>query len=179
MLIELGVTRALKSASSRGIPSRALVLLEWEVRARLEALLVGDETETQVDETIESSIDRPLLEWEARVEQYQSAQRQRILDKCFTAAMPVVVAAVPWVKEVVVRKICETLGMQPPPSSPPNEASAATGQAATTDKSDGPTPRPVRRRRVRPASSDGGHTETVAPGDEDTSVPPEYRRATS
>jgi hypothetical protein len=38
------------------------VALEWEVRARLEALLVGDETETQVDETIEASIDWPLLE---------------------------------------------------------------------------------------------------------------------
>jgi hypothetical protein len=179
VLVELGVTRALKLAASRGIPSRALVVLEWEVRARLEAWLVGDETETQVDETIEASIDRPLLEWEARIEQFQSAQRQRILDKCLTAAMPVVVAAVPWVKKVVVKKIYETLGMQPPPSSPTNEASAAAEQAATPDNSDAPTPCPVRRRRVPPTSSDEGHTETIAPDDEDTSVPPEYRTATS
>jgi len=179
MLIELGVTRALKLASSRGIPSRALVVLECEVRIRLEALLVGDETETQVDETIEASIDRPLLEWESRVEQFQSAQRQRLLEKCFTAAMPVVVAAAPWVKEVVVKKICETLGMQPPPSSPPNEASAATEHEAAPESSDAPTPRPVRRRRVPPASSDEGHKETIAPGDDDASVPPEYRTATS
>jgi hypothetical protein len=175
MLIELGVTRALKSASSRGLPSRALVLLEWEVRARLEAMLVGDEMETQIDETIEASIDRPLLEWAARVEQCQSAQRQRILEKCLTAAMP----AVPWVKEVDVKKICETLGMQPPPSSPPNEASAAAEHEAAPDSSDAPKPRSVRRRRVHPASSEEGHTETIAPGDDDASVPPEYRTATS
>jgi hypothetical protein len=113
------------------------------------------------------------------VEQYQSAQRQRILDKCFTAAMPVVVAAAPWVKEVVVRKICETLGMQPPFSSPPNETRAAAEHEATDDSSDAPTPHPVRRRRVHPVSSDEGQTETITPGDDDASVPPEYRTATS
>lgn len=179
VLVELGVTRALKSASSRGLPGRALVALEWGVRARLEAWLVGDETETEVDETIEASIDRPLLEWEVRMEQIQNAQRQRILEKCLTAAMPVVVAAAPWVKEVVVRKICETLGMQPPPSSPANEASAAAEYEAASDSSDTPTPRPVRRRLVHPVSSDEGHTETITPSDDDASVPPEYRTATS
>lgn len=115
------------------------------------------------------------------MEQYQSAQRQRILDKCFTAAMPVVVAAVPWVKEVVVKKVYETLGMQPPPppSSPPNEASAEAEHEAAPDSSDAPTPRPVRRRRVPPDSSDEGHTETIAPGDDNASVSPEVRAATS
>ncbi|MDP2383717.1 MAG: hypothetical protein Q8N00_13040 [Nitrospirota bacterium] len=152
MLIELGITRALQSASSRGILHRALVVLEWEVRARLEAWLVGDETDSQVDETIEAAIDRPLLEWEARVEQYQSAQRQRIMDHCLTVALPVVEAAVPWVKAVVVRTICETLGMQSPPSSPRNEAGASSTNEAAPDNSDAPTPRQVRRRRVSPAS---------------------------
>ena len=115
-LIELGITRALQSASSQGFPHRAFVVVEWEIRARLEAWLVGDETESQVDETIEAAIDRPLLEWEARIEQFQSAERQRVLEKCLTVALPVVEAAVPWVKNIVVNYICTTLGM--PPVSP-------------------------------------------------------------
>jgi hypothetical protein len=123
-LVELGVTRALQSVSSRGIPRRALMLLEWEIRARLEAWLVGDETESQVDATIEAAITRPLLEWESRVEQYQSAERQRVLDKCLTVALPIVEAAMPRVKDIVVTYICETLGMPTPPPSPAREASA-------------------------------------------------------
>jgi hypothetical protein len=148
-LVEMGSVQALKAASSRGLPRRVLVVLEWEVRARLEALLVGDESESQVEETIEAAIDRPLLEWEARVEQVQSAKRERIVDHCLTAALPVVEAAVPWVQKVVVNYLCETLGM--PPSSA-REASASSTNEAAPESPAAPTPRPVRRWRVPPAS---------------------------
>ena len=179
MLIELGVTRALKSASSRGLPSRALVLLEWEVRARLEAMLVGDEMETQIDETIEASIDRPLSEWEARVEQFQSAQRQRILEKCLTAAMPVMVAGVPWVKEVVVKKICETLGMPPSPPSSAREANASPTNEAAPESPDAPTPPPVRRRRAYPVSPPMDCKEAISSSESVPSTSTESRTGTS
>ncbi len=161
-LIELGITRALGSASSRGIPRRVLVVLEWEVRARLEALLVGDESESQVDETIEAAIDRPLLEWEARVEQVQSAKRERIVDHCLTAALPVVEAAVPWVQKVVVNYLCETLGMPPSPPSSAREASASPTNEAAPESPEGPTPRPVRRRRMYPSSPSTDRGEVAA-----------------
>jgi hypothetical protein len=178
-LIELGIIRALKAASSRGIPRRVLVVLEWEVRARLEALLVGDETESQVDETIAAAIDRPLLEWVARVEQVQSAQRERVLDHCLTAALPVVEAAMPWVKNVVVSYLCETFGMQPPPASPPNEASASSMNEAAPDRPDTPTPRPVRRQRVHPVSPSMDHKEAISPGESASSTSTESRTGTS
>lgn len=163
-LIELGITRALRSASSRGIPRRVLVVLEWEVRARLEALLVGDETESQVGETIEAAIDRPLLEWEARVEQFQSAKRERIVDHCLTAALPVVEAAMPWLQNVVVNYLCETLGM--PPSAPASgrEASASPTTEAAPESPEGPTPSSVRNRRVYPSSPTTDRGEAVVPG---------------
>jgi len=151
-LLELGITRALQSASSRGFPHRAFVVVEWEVRARLEAWLVGDETESQVDETIAAAIDRPLLEWEARIEQFQSAERQRVLDKCLTVALPIVEAAMPRVKDIVVKYICETLGMPTPPTSPARETSASSTNEAAPESPEAPTPRPVRRRRVDPTS---------------------------
>jgi len=151
-LLELGITRALQSASSRGFPHRAFVVVEWEVRARLEAWLVGDETESQVEETIAAAIDRPLLEWEARIEQFQGAERQRVLDKCLTVALPIVEAAMPRVKDIVVTYICETLGMPTPPPSPAREASASSTNEAAPESPEAPTPRPVRRRREDPAS---------------------------
>ena len=163
-LIELGITRALQSASSQGFPHRAFVVVEWEVRARLEAWLVGDETESQVDETIAAAIDRPLLEWEARIEQFQSAERQRVLDKCLTVALPIVEAAMPRVKDIVVTYICETLGMPTPPPSSAREASASSTNEAAPDRPDAPTPRPVRRRRVDPASPTTDRGEVAAPG---------------
>jgi hypothetical protein len=126
--------------------------VEWEVRARLEAWLVGDETESQVDETIAAAIDRPLLEWEARIEQFQSAERQRVLDKCLTVALPIVEAAMPRVKDIVVKYICETLGMPTPPTSPARETSASSTNEAAPESPEAPTPRPVRRRRVDPTS---------------------------
>jgi hypothetical protein len=178
-LIELGIIRALKAASARGIPRRVLVVLEWEVRARLEALLVGDETESQVDETIEAAIDRPLLEWEARVEQVQSAQRERVLDHCLTAALPVVEAAMPWVKNVVVNYLCETLGMPPAPPSSAREASASSTNEAPPERPEGPTPRRIRRPRVRQSSAPMDGKEAIAPGELAPSTSTESRTGTS
>jgi hypothetical protein len=134
------------------------VVLEWEVRARLEAWLVGDETESQVDETIEAAIDRPLFQWEARVEQVQSAERERVLEKCLTVALPVVEAAMPWVQKVVVSYICETLGMPPTPPSSAREPSASSTNEAAPESSESPTPRPV-----RPSSPTTERGEPAAP----------------
>jgi hypothetical protein len=161
-LIELGISRALQSASSRGFPHRLLVVLEWEIRARLEAWLVGDETESQVNEILEAATDRPLLEWEMRVEQCQSAERQRVLEKCLTVALPVVEVAVPWVQEVVVNYISTTLGMPPSPPSSAREASASSTNEAAPESPEGPTPRPVRRRRVYPSSPSTDRGEVAA-----------------
>ncbi|MCI0426435.1 MAG: hypothetical protein L0Z46_00285 [Nitrospiraceae bacterium] len=162
-LIELGISRALQSASSRGFPPRVLVVLEWEIRARLDAWLVGDETESQVNEIFEAAVGRPLLEWERRVEQFQSAERQRILDKCLTVALPAVEAVVPWVQEVVVNYICTTLGMPPSPSPSTREANASPTNEAVPESPEGPTPRPVRRRRVYPSSPTMDCTQAADP----------------
>ena len=180
-LIELGVTRAFKSASSRGIPGRALVLLEREIGARLEAWLVGDETDQQVDEIIEASIERPLLEWEARVEQIQIAKRERVLNHCLTLALPVVEAAVPWATETVIQKVCEILGVQPPPrpTAPDAEARASSEHERAAEHPEGPPPRPIRRGRWPPAPTDGAQNETGSPDEPDASAPPVNRRATS
>jgi len=161
-LIELGISRALQSASSRAFPARVLAVLEWEIRARLEAWLVGDETETQVDETIEAAITRPLLEWETRVEQYQSAERQRVLEKCFTVAVPVVEAAMPWIQDVVVNYLCMTLGMPPaPPSSTPEASAPSTN--TTSETPEAPTPRRIRRCRVYPATHSTNPGQAAGP----------------
>jgi hypothetical protein len=114
-LLELGVIRALKVAAAHGLPAPAVALVEWEARARLEALLVGDETAEQVEEIIEAAIERPLLECEIRVERLRSAKRERILDQCLTLALPVAEAAWPWVKDTVLTKVCETFGLNPTP----------------------------------------------------------------
>jgi hypothetical protein len=162
-LIELGISRALQLASSQGFPPRVLVVLEWEIRARLEALLVGDETESQVDETIEAAVTRPFLEWETRAERFQSAERQRVLEKYLTVALPVAEAAVPWAKNIVVNYICTTLGMPPSPPSSAPEASASSTNEAAPEHPDGPTPRPVRRRRVYPSSPTTDRGEAADP----------------
>jgi len=124
----------------------------WEVRARLEVLVVGDETESQVDETIEAAISRPLLEWTKHVEQCESAERQRVLDKCLTVALPVMEAAVPWIQDVVVDYICTTLGMPPSPSSSASEADAPSTNGAASESPESPTPRPEPQRPVHPSS---------------------------
>lgn len=172
-LIELGITRALESATSRGIPQRALGVLEWEVRARLEAWLVGDETESQVNEILEAATDRPLLELETRIEQIQNAERQRVLEKCLTVALPVVEAAVPWLQEVGLKYICDTLGMPSASPSSAREPSASSTNEAPPDRPEGPTPGRVRRCRVYRASPtlDGGEataTESASSTSSDT-----------
>lgn len=162
-LIELGLSRALQSASSRGFPPRVCVVLEWETRTRLEVLVVGDETESQVDETIEAAISRPLLEWETRVEQYQNAERQRVLDKCLKVALPVVEAAAPWVQDVVVKYIRDMLGMPPGHPSSAHEASTSSMNEAPPDRPESPTPHHVRRPRVRPSPPPTDGKEGTAP----------------
>ncbi len=173
-LIELGVARALQSASSRGLTGRALTLLEWEVRTRLETLLIGDETEQQVEETIEAAIERPLLDWAVRIEQAESAKRERMLDQCLALALPVAEATWPWVKDVVIKKLCERFGVQP---------TTATTEATTSEPSSAPQtadapPRHIRRRRQQSVSPDVTPTETVAQETSDASVPTVNRAAT-
>jgi hypothetical protein len=178
-LIELGISRALQSASSRGFLPRVLVVLEWEIRGRLEALLVGDETESQVEETIEAAIARPLLEWETRVEQYQSAERQRVMEKCLTVALPVVEAAVPWVQEVVGNYISTMLGMPPAPPSSAREASTSSTNEAPRDRPEGPMPHHVRRPRMRPSPPPMDGKEGMAPDELEPSTSTESRTGTS
>jgi hypothetical protein len=178
-LIELGISRALQSASSRGFPLRVLVRLEWEIQARLEVLVVGDETDSQVDETIEAAITRPLLEWETRVEQCQSAERQRVLDKCLTVALPVVEAAVPWVQEVAVKYISDMLGMPTTPSSSAREPSASSTNEATPNRPEGQMPPRVRHPRVHPSSAPMDSKEGIAPEELEPSTSTESRTGTS
>lgn len=178
-LIELGISRALQSASLRGFPPRVLVVLEWEIRGRLEAWLVGDETESQVDETIEAGINRPLLEWEGRVEQFQSAERQRVLEKCLTVVVPVVEAAVPWVQEVVGNYIGTMLGMPAAPPSSARETSTSSPNEAPPDRPESPTPCRVRRPRVRPSSAPMDGQEAIAPSELAPSTSTESRTGTS
>ena len=180
-LVELGLARALNAASSRGIPSRVLPVLEWEVRARLEAWLVGDETEQQVDDIIEASIERPLVEWEGRVEQFQSAKRERVLNQCLTFALPVVEAAVPWASELVVKTVCEMLGVQPPPqpTAAAAEANVSSEHEPDAEPAERPTPSPIRRRPRPSASSNGAQNTTGPPDESDASRPPVNRTAAS
>ncbi len=165
-LVELGISRALKTASSQGIPFRALPLLEWEVRARLETLLVGDETEQQANETIEAAIERPLLDWAARIEQIQSAKRERLLNQCLTLALPVAEATWPWVKDALIKQMCAYFGIQPPPQldTQTNEDGTSSETQAPTS-SEEPTPQPVRRRRVRPSRPIVKQDEMVHPSE--------------
>jgi hypothetical protein len=164
-LIELGTGRALQLASSRDFPPRVLVVLEWEIRARLEVLLVGDETESQVDETIEAAIGLPISEWEARVEQSEIAERQRVLEKCLTIALPVVEAAVPWVQEVVVNYIWTMLGRPPSSPSSAHDPSASSMNEAAISRPEGVRTRRIQRPRVRPSSAPLDGKEAIAPGE--------------
>ena len=157
VLIEQGVTRALKSTTAQGLARHALVLLEWEVRERLNLLLVGDETECQVGETIDAAIERPLYELAAQTEREEHVTRERLLNKCLTFALPLAEAAWPWVETVVAATVGEMCGghtsadstaAEPPPSSP------STQEAKTAEPA---PPRPVRRRQSAPEPPNG-HT---------------------
>jgi hypothetical protein len=123
VLVELGVSRALKTGSSRGLPTRVLPLLEWEVRARLETLLIGQETQGQVNETIEAAIEPPLWEWSTRIEQLEHSKRERFLDECLAVATPIAIATWPWVKDIAIKQLCEKFGIQlsPEPGTPTND----------------------------------------------------------
>lgn len=168
-LIELGITRALTAASSRGLTGLALVLLEWEVRMRLDAWLVGDETEQQVDETISASIERPLLDWETRSEHLRNAKREHILNQCLTLAAPVAEAAWPWMRDMVIKKVYEHFGV--PPMPPPTDTTTSEPSSAPpTEKM--PPARPIRRRRRQAVPPNTTPTEMVIQDDAEASVPP-------
>lgn len=144
VLIELGVSRALKAGSSRGLPIRVLRLLEWEVRGRLEALLIGHETQGQAKETIEAAIEGPLWEWTTRMEQLEAVKRERVVDECLAVAAPVAAATWPWVKDVVIKHLCEKFGIQPSPERETNKerASRETSSTANREHPSGPTVNP-------------------------------------
>jgi hypothetical protein len=176
-LIELGVTRALQSASAQGLPGQALVLLEWEVRERLNLLLVGDETQRQVHETLDAAIERPLFELIARKKQVEDAQRERLLNKCFTFALPLAEAAWPWVATVVAATVGELCGGHPSADSTaaePSPSSTSTQEAKTAEAA---PPRPVRRRRSAPEPPMDAADDTPACGGSDTTSA-EGQRAT-
>jgi hypothetical protein len=179
VLVELGVSRALKTGSSRGLPTSALPLLEWEVRGRLETLLIGHETSGQVNETIEAAIERPLWEWTTRIEQLQLAKRERVLDECLALAVPVAEATWPWVKDILIKQCCETFGIQPSPDTHTNEERAAPETSSAPPNAEQLTGRPVRRRRVRP-SGPTVHPDDMAGPSEPVEPPlPERQRAAS
>jgi hypothetical protein len=180
VLVELGVGRALKACSSRGFPARALHLLEWEVRARLDALLVGDETEQQVTEAIEAAIERPLWEWTTRIEQLQRSNRERFLDECLAVATPIAIATWPWVKDTAIKQLCEKFGIQPSPEpdTHTNEerASSDTASAANDEQ---PIRRTVRRRRVHPSGPTVNPDEMAGPSEPVERTSAEGKRAAS
>lgn len=183
VLVELGVSRALKGSSSRGIPARVFPLLEWEIRARLDAWLAGDETEPEVNETIEAAIERPLLEWSALVQQVQHAKQERLLNHCLELATPVASAAWPWLKDTLIKQVCETFGMQPhsTPEAHRHDEGAASETATSPTQSEEPTPRKVRRRRVR-RSGPIVNENPMVPSREQVSLKeasPEWKRAAS
>jgi hypothetical protein len=160
--VELGVGRALYAAKARNLNTQALILLEWEIGERLNLLLVGDETEHEVEEVIEAAIDGALLEWEKRLEQARVAKRARMMDDCLTAALPLVQAALPWMKAVVVKKVCDTFGMQTPPPTPADASAAAEAEKGRSDTA---------------TALASASAKTSSQGKPDASPPPEYRRA--
>jgi hypothetical protein len=180
VLIELGVGRALKACSSRGFPARALPLLEWEVRARLDALLVGDETEQEVTETIEAAIEQPLWEWTTRIEQLQRSERERFLDECLALATPIAVASWPWMKDTLIQQLCEQFGIQvsPEPDTHTNQEGASS-ETASALNAEQPIRRTVRRRRVPPSGPTVTPDEMAGPSEPVEPPAPERKRAGS
>ena len=180
VLVELGVNRALQAGSSRGIPSRVLPLFEWEVRARLEALLVVQETQEQVHETIEAAIEAPLREWTTRIEHLRSATRERLLGKCLALAAPVVSASWPWVKDALLKKWCAAFGIppSPEPDTHTNENGPSSETASAPANAEALPARPVRRRRVRP-SGPIVNPDEMARSSEPGEPPSERKRAAS
>jgi hypothetical protein len=134
-LIELGVARALRLAHVHGIRGRALVVLDWQVRSRLEILLVGDETESQVEDTIEASIEPPILKWAARLEEMQQAKQGRMLDECLSLALLVAQAAWPWMKDSVANTPQANDGSTAPTNVKPDQAPDVSSSSSTPGSS--------------------------------------------
>src|SRR6059058_3515972 len=84
-------------------------------RSSLRPVAPFHETAPQVEETIEAAIERPLMEWGRRMKQAQNAEWDRILDKWVAFAVPLAEAAGPWVKAIVLTKVCEIFGLKPAP----------------------------------------------------------------
>jgi hypothetical protein len=179
-LIELGVNRALKAGSSQGLPIRVLPLLEWEVRGRLDALLIGNETPVQAKEAIEAAIEGPLWEWITRMEQVEAAKRERVLDECLALAAPLAAATWPWVRDVVIQHLCEQFGIQPSPEPDAHtNAERASSETSAHPDSQQPPRRTVRPQEVHPNSS--AMNADQLPGTSEPVEPtfPERKRAAS
>jgi hypothetical protein len=181
IFMELGIAQALKAFRSRGFADRGLGLFEWEVRGRLEILLVGDETERQAKEAIEAAIQIPLLEGDKRLEQARLAKRHRIVNQCVTLAVPIVQAALPWVTATVIKKFRETFGMPPSPQStaPPKQADATSEKPSPPSNPDVTTPHPVRTRPVCATDPIVDRDEDVPPSESGVPEPQERHRAAS
>jgi hypothetical protein len=177
VLIERGVTRALKSGSSQGLTGHALVLLEWEVRERLDLLVVGDETEHQADETMEAALERPLFELASKKEQLERAQYERILDQCLTYALPLAKATLPWIETLVVARVLEMFGFHPSADSTPTESPTSSSDCQEEKTTETAPPRSVRRRRRAPEPPIEMSDDPSAHGGSDT-ISAEGQRAT-
>jgi len=175
-LLELGVARALQSATAHDFPLQGVTVLEWEVRARLEVLVVGDETAAQVEETIAAAIERPLLEWAARVEQARNASRERVMTHYLATLAPAFEAAWPWMKEAAVKTLCERFGVPPtPPQTEPTTSDASSASGTPDEPSSGP----IHRRWRQPKSPDASSTESVTQEEPEASEPPVNQAAMS
>ena len=181
-LMEIGVARALKALPPRSVLARRVALFEWEVRERLDILLVGDETENQAEEVIEAAIRGPLLEWDKRLEQARLAKRHRIVHQCVTLAVPLVEAALPWVTATVTNKFREMFGVPPAPQSttaPLKKADASSEKPSPPSSPDVATPHPVRTQPMPSADPIVDRDENVPPSESGVPEPQERRRAAS
>ena len=161
-LIELGVARALRLSRASDITGRALVLLEWQVRARLETLLVGDEMEPHVEETIEASIMPPIIEWAARTEEIQRVKKARMVDQCLALALPVAEATLPWVKDSIVKMVCEKFGLHPAYTPPPDDAGTSSENVKPAETS---PPHAAHRQGSSPPSVTTSPQDSTGEGD--------------
>jgi hypothetical protein len=158
VLIELGVAKGLRLAKEHGLTGRAVAVVEWEVRSRLDILLVGDETESQVEETIEASIEPPILEWAARLEQRKQAKEAQMLDECLALGLLLAHAAWPWMKGSAVHTASAT---------GPSTDSQNAKSDERSDVSSLPPPRP---RREEPPSPTTRPPQTSASDEGDSFI---------
>jgi hypothetical protein len=166
VLVELGVARALRLAKDHRLTGHAVAVAEWEVRSRLEILLVGDETESQVDEAIEASVEPPILEWVARLEQRKQAKEAQILDECLALGLLLAHAAWPWMKGPAVHTASAT---------GPSTDSQNTKSDERPDRSSHPA---RRRQRQGPPSSSTTPPQRSAFEEDDAFIEPRKHTAT-